>query len=196
MPHWCNLAAKESGLECTCVNNDNFTALVSEDGRDLWVSMCTVQLSHSKWVSRETNLHQFCVKLELSSAETIWKCQKAQVRGKWWLAASLEQCAQSYIMFLAEIFSETSNHPGDSASLSLDLVSCGFWLFPKLKSPLKRKRFQTVNEIQENTMRQLMAIGKTVWGPKMLTLKGTKMSLSYVQCFLYIASSSVNVYFS
>ena len=27
--HRCNLAAKESGLECTCVNNDEFTVLVS-----------------------------------------------------------------------------------------------------------------------------------------------------------------------
>ena len=23
--NWCNVAAKESGLECTCVNNDDFT---------------------------------------------------------------------------------------------------------------------------------------------------------------------------
>ena len=29
----CNLAAKESGLECACVNNDDFTVLVSEGGR-------------------------------------------------------------------------------------------------------------------------------------------------------------------
>ena len=27
--HQCNLAAEESGLECTCVNDDDFTALVS-----------------------------------------------------------------------------------------------------------------------------------------------------------------------
>ena len=29
---------------------------------------------------------------------------------------------------------------------SSDLVSCDFWLFTKLKSPLKGKRFQTVAE--------------------------------------------------
>ena len=49
---------------------------------------------------------------------------------------------------------------------SPDLVHCDFWLFPKLKSPLKGKRFQTVNEIQENMIGQLIVIGKTVWGPK------------------------------
>ena len=43
-----------------------------------------------------------------------------------------------------------------------DLVLCNFWLFPKLKSTLKGKRFQTVNETQENTMGQLMVIGRTV----------------------------------
>ena len=31
--HLCNLADKESGLQCTCVNNDDFTVLVGGDGR-------------------------------------------------------------------------------------------------------------------------------------------------------------------
>ena len=51
--HQCNLAAKESGLECTCVNND-FTVLVSGGGRCRSVSMCTVWLLHSKWLSNES----------------------------------------------------------------------------------------------------------------------------------------------
>ena len=33
--HQCNLAAKESGLECACMNNDNFTVLVSGGSRHL-----------------------------------------------------------------------------------------------------------------------------------------------------------------
>ena len=41
---------------------------------------------------------------------------------------------------------------------SPDSAPCDFWLFPKLKSPLKGKRFQAVNDIQENIMGQLMAI--------------------------------------
>ena len=45
---------------------------------------------------------------------------------------------------------------------STDLVPCNFWPFPKLKPPLKRKRYQTVDEIQENTTGQLMVIGRTV----------------------------------
>ena len=52
-------------------------------------------------------------------------------------------------MSLAEFFGETSNHAGDSPHYSLEVALNNFWLFPKLKS-LKGKRFQNVNEIQEN----------------------------------------------
>ena len=76
---------------------------------------------------------------------------------------------------------------------SPSLAPCDFWLFPKLKSPLKEKRFQTIDEIQENMMEQLMVIGRTVWGPEVPTLKGTEASLSCVQYFLYLVSSSINV---
>ena len=98
-------------------------------------------------------------------------------------------------MSCAEIFGETSNHPGDSAPLPPRLGALQFWLFPKLKSPLKGERFQTTNEIQENMMGQLTVIGRTVFGPKVPTLKGTEVSLSYAQCFLYLVSSSINVSF-
>ena len=47
-------------------------------------------------------------------------------------------------------------------------MTSGFFL--KLKSPLKGKRFQTVSGIQENTMGQLIAIGRTVRGPNVHTL--------------------------
>ena len=72
------------------------------------------------------------------------------------------------------------------------LVPCDFWLFPKLKSPLKGKRFQTIDEIQENTMGSGWQLGE-LWGPKVPTLKGTEASLSYVQCFLYLIFSSIKV---
>ena len=47
-------------------------------------------------------------------------------------------------------------------------------------------RFQIIEEIQENTMGQLMATRRTMWGPKVPALKGTEVSLPYVQCFLYL----------
>ena len=41
---------------------------------------------------------------------------------------------------------------------SLDLAPADFFLFPKLKSSLKGRRFQTVKEIEENSIRDLRAI--------------------------------------
>ena len=75
---------------------------------------------------------------------------------------------------------------------SPDLVACDFWLFLKLKSSFKGKKFETVSEIQD-LMVQLMATGRTVSGPRVPTLKGSEVSLSYVQCFLYLVFSSINV---
>ena len=45
---------------------------------------------------------------------------------------------------------------------SPDLAPRDFWLSPKLKPPLKGKRFLTIDEIQENTTGQLMATERTV----------------------------------
>ena len=77
---------------------------------------------------------------------------------------------------------------------SPDLAPCDFWLFPKLKSPLKGKRLQIVDEIQENTRGQMMANGRTVWCPKVPTeCSMAKASLPYVEYFLCLVSSSINV---
>ena len=56
--------------------------------------------------------------------------------------------------FLAKHQITQVTQPHDSP----ESAPCNFWLFPKLKLPLKGKRFQTTNEIQENKMGQLMAI--------------------------------------
>ena len=108
MWHWCNLAAKESGLKCKFMNNDDFTVLVSGGGR--WLARACVLCGHliqNDWASRAKNLHP-------SHVEFFVKYQIIQVT---------------------------------QPSYSPDLVPCDFWLFPKLKSPLKAKRFQTIHGI-------------------------------------------------
>ena len=50
-----------------------------------------------------------------------------------------------------------------------------------------------MDEIQEYKMGQLMVVGRTAWGSTKSTVKETEMSSSYVQCFLNLVSSSVNV---
>ena len=101
------------------------------------------------WVSRAMNLHQICVKLEYSSAETIWMIQRAAAMGNRWLAASLQQDTCSCITSCAEFLVKYQIIQVTQPPCSPDLVPCNLWLFPKLKSPLKGKRFQTTNEIQE-----------------------------------------------
>ena len=127
----------------------------------------------------------FCIKLEHSSVETIQMIQKAAAMSNWWLAASSHH-THSCIRSQAEFFGEIPNHTGDSAPYSPDLASCDFLLFPKLKLPLKGKRFQTVDEIQENMVGQVMAVGRTVWGPKAPTLKGTWGVI--VLCIMFLLS--------
>ena len=148
----------------------------------------------TEWVKQWICI-KFGIELEHSSVETISMIRKATAMGNWWLAASPQQRACSYITSCADIFQQNINSPRwfSPPPCSPDVVICNFWLFSKLKSPLKGKRFQTTNELQENTTGQLMAIGRTVWGPKVPTLKGTEASLSYVQCFLCLLSSSINV---
>ena len=74
-----------------------------------------------------------------------------------------------------------------------DLAPCDFWLLLKPQSLLKGKRFQSIDEIQENMMGQLIANGRTVWGPKVPTLRGTEALFFYVESFLHLVSSTINV---
>jgi len=46
---------------------------------------------------------------------------------------------------------------------SLDLASADFFLFPKLKTTLKGCHFQTIEEIQENAVRELRTITECVF---------------------------------
>ena len=90
--------------------------------------------------------------------ETIWILQKATAMGNWWLAASLWQSTCSCITSCAEVFWQNVKSLR-WLSLSIAQIWCpAISSFTKLKSPLKGKRFQTVNEIQESMTGQLMVI--------------------------------------
>ena len=146
-----------------------------------------------KWLSEKKICIKLCIKLEHFSEETIQMIPKSTAMGNWWLAASSQQYACPCIMSLQSFLAKHQITQVTPAPYSQDLVPCDFWLFPKLKSPLKGKIFQITHKIQENTMGSLMAIRTTVWGPKVPTLKRTEASLSFVQCVFYLVSSSINV---
>ena len=134
---------------------------------------------------------KFCVKFERSSAETVWMIQKAAAMGNWWLTASSWQCACSCIMSCAEIFGETSNHPGDSAPLQPRFGTLRLLAFSKTKITFEREEIsdhwwdavkydRATNGHWENCVRSQ--------GVRP-TLKGTEVSLFYVQyisCILYL----------
>ena len=87
--------------------------------------------------------------------ETIWMIQKAAA-SDWQLH---HNNAPTHVSCLVQsFFVKHQITQVTQAPYSPDLVASDFWLFPKLKSPLKGKRLQTVNEIQENMMGQQMGI--------------------------------------
>ena len=130
----------------------------------------------------------FCIDLEYSSMETIQMIQKATPMGNWWLAASSWQHAHWCITACEKFFEIYQINQVTQPPYSPDLVPCDFWLFPKLKSPLKGKKIQTMNEIQKNMTGQMMTIGKTVWDPREPTLKGTE---AIVLCTMFLVSSLI-----
>ena len=92
----------------------------------------------TEWVEQRICI-KFCIKPEHSSTETIRMLQKATAMGNWWLAASSRQHACSCIMSGAEIFHETSNHPGDSAPLQSRFGTLWLLAFPKIKITFERE---------------------------------------------------------
>ncbi|CAK9833055.1 Mariner Mos1 transposase [Anthophora retusa] len=53
---------------------------------------------------------------------------------------------------------KNSTHIVPQPAYSFDLAPCDFWLFSKLKRPLRRHRFETIDEIQRESLRALKAI--------------------------------------
>ena len=120
---------------------------------------------------------------------TKWGRFSSLVPGNWWLAASSWQQALSYITSCTEFSGETSNHPDDSAPLKPRFDVLWLLAFPKTNITFER----------ENISYHWWDLGKydgaadgdweNCGRPKVLTLKGTEASLSYVTCFLYLVSS-------
>ena len=147
------LATKESGLECTCGNNDNFTVLVSGGGRRHWVSMRTVWPSHSKWLSKYTN--KSASNFTLSLNIPLWKLFGWFRRLQLW-ATDDWQLHHSNTPIPASPLVQSSSAKHQIIQMtqlpySPNLAPCDFWILPKLKLSLKGKRLQTINEIWENT---------------------------------------------
>ena len=148
----------------------------------------------TEWVEQGIWI-RFCIKFEHSSAKTIQMIQKAAAVGNCWLVASYNNPPIHASRLMQTFLMKHQITQVTQPSYSPDLAVCDFWLFQKLKSPLKGKRFQTISEMQENTMEQLMEIGRTVWGPTVPTLKGTVRhhcpSIMFLVCFIFSINVSI-----
>ena len=144
----------------------------------------------TEWVEIQICI-KFCVKLKHSSMETIQVLQKAATMGNWWLAASSQRRARSCIMCHSEFFGKTSNHPGDSVPPQPRFGTLWLLAFPKTKITFEREEISdhrwnsgkyngAADGDRENCVRSQGAY-----------FEGD--SLSYVQCFLFLVSSLVNV---
>ena len=61
-------------------------------------------------------------------------------------------------LVLRDHFAKNSTHIVPQPPYSPDLALCDFWLFPKLKRPLRRHRFDTIEVIQAESKKALKAI--------------------------------------
>ena len=117
------------------------------------VSMCTVWPPHSKWLSEESSksASDFVLSLNISLWKLFAWLRRPQLwaTGDWQLHDDNTPAHASHLVlrFLVKWQITQVTQP----PYSPDSVPCNFWLFPKLKLPLKGKTFQTIDEIQENT---------------------------------------------
>ncbi|CAG4987276.1 unnamed protein product [Parnassius apollo] len=61
-------------------------------------------------------------------------------------------------LILREFFAKNSTNVIPQPQYSSDLASCDFWLFSNLKRPLRRKRFESIEDIKRESLRALKAI--------------------------------------
>ena len=63
-------------------------------------------------------------------------------------------------MFVREFLAKNKAVIMPQSPYSSDLVPADFFLFPKLKTPMKGKRFATIGDIKEKSKQKLLAITK------------------------------------
>lgn len=61
-------------------------------------------------------------------------------------------------LIIREFFAKNATHIVPQPPYSPDLAPCDFWLFSKLKRPLRGHRFETIEEIQRESLKELKAI--------------------------------------
>jgi transposase len=120
-------------------------------------------LVHHKFLPQRQTMNQtvYITVLQCLRDAVHLKQPRKLSSGTWLLHHDNAPChtALSVREFLAKNSIPVVPHP----PYSPDLAPCNFFLFARLKSTLKGKRFQDVVEIQLNTTQQLQAISKQAY---------------------------------
>ena len=148
-----------------------------------WACVATT-LKMTEWVQQWICI-KFCIKLDIPLQKLFRWFRRLQL----WATGDWQPHHNNMLAHVScpySFFCKITNYPGDSAPLQPRFGALWLLAFPKTKITFERKEISDCQWVQENMMSQLMAIGRTVWGPKVPILKETEASLSYVQCVLYL----------
>ena len=162
--------------------------------------MCTVWPSHSKWLSEYGNksasesASNFVLSLNIPPQKLFKWLRRLQLwTGDWQLH---QDNVPVHVSSLLQSFWWNTKSIRWLSPLQPRFGALRLLAFPKTKITFEREEISDHwwnSGKWENATWQLMATGRTAWHTKMPTLKGTEASLSYLLCFLYLASSSINV---
>ena len=140
----------------------------------------------TEWVEQWICI-RFCIKLQHSFMETIWMIQKATAVDNWWLAASSWQCACSCIMSHVDFLAKHQITQVTKPPYSPYLAPCDFWLFPKLKSPLKKINFRLLMRFRKIWWSSWWQLGELCEVPRCPLWRGLRhhCPMFSVSCILF-----------
>ena len=177
------------------MNNDTFTVLVSEGGRCHWVSMCNVWPSHSKWLSEWSNKSASNFALSLNvPPQNYSDDSEGHSYGQLVIGSFIMKTWPLIHHILCQVFWLNIESPKWLSPTSAQIWHLWLMAFPKIKFTFEKEENSDCQWDSGKYDRAADVTGRTMWGPKVPILKGTEASLSYVQCFLYLLSSSINVF--
>ena len=151
-------------------------------------SIYTLCPSHSKWLSESSN--ESASNFALSLNIPLWKLFGRFWRPQLWAPGDWQLHYDSAPARASRLVqSILGKHPGDSALLQPRFRALWLLAFTKTKITFEREEISDLDEIQKNIMGQLIATGRTMWGPKVPTLKGLRhhcpMTIFLVSCIFF-----------
>ena len=136
---------------------------------------------------------EFCTRLEHSSMEIIWMIQKATAMGNWWLVLNHDNVPPHASCLLQSFLVKCQITQVTQPPLQPRFGALWLLAFPKTKITFE---IEEISDHQWDSGKYYGAADgdwQNCVRTQGTTLKGTEVSLSYAQCFLYLVSSSINV---